>query len=205
MEKTNANAKTFVLYVDTNAMVNGDELELRVKMKVLTGSTAREVFFGTYAHVQGDPIKTSIPVVAPGHTTGVDFTLKKVAFFELVNNGDFATDTIWTKGAGWTIAAGVGTGATASTVLSQTPLRSLVNGAKYVLIFTLSSVTAGTLTPIVGSTSGTARSTNATFTETITAGAGALLEFSGSGFTGNIDDVSLERETDFDFSVVSVG
>jgi len=76
---TNAGAKTFVLYVDTNAMVNGDELELRVKMKVLTGGTVREVFFGTYAHVQGDPIKTSIPVVAPGHTSGIEFTLKQTA------------------------------------------------------------------------------------------------------------------------------
>ena len=28
---------------------------------------------------------------------------------ELLPNGDFATDTVWTKGVGWTIAAGLAT------------------------------------------------------------------------------------------------
>jgi len=65
---------TFVLYVDTNAMVLGDELELRAKTKVTSGGTTREFLIATYAHVQGQPIKASIPVASINECV---FTLKQ--------------------------------------------------------------------------------------------------------------------------------
>ncbi len=46
-------AGVFQLLVDVVNMVDGDELELRIDIKVLTGSTARTVFYATYAHEQG--------------------------------------------------------------------------------------------------------------------------------------------------------
>ena len=67
---------TFVLYVDTNAMVLIDELELRVKTKVLSGGTTREFLLATYTHVQGQAIKASIPVNSDQE---VVFTLKQTA------------------------------------------------------------------------------------------------------------------------------
>lgn len=67
---------TFVLYVDTNAMVLIDELELRVKTKVLSGGTTREFLVATYIHVQGQPIKASIPVASDQECV---FTLKQTA------------------------------------------------------------------------------------------------------------------------------
>lgn len=67
---------TFVLYVNTENMVLIDELEVRVKLKVLTGSTSQEFLIATYAHVQGQPIKASIPVNSPFE---VIFTLKQIA------------------------------------------------------------------------------------------------------------------------------
>ncbi len=65
---------TFVLSVDTSEMVLGDELELRAKVKVTSGGTTREYLIATYAHVQGQPIKTSIPVASINECV---FTLKQ--------------------------------------------------------------------------------------------------------------------------------
>lgn len=56
--------KTYVLVVDTGAMVSGDITILRIKTKVLSGGTLRLAYIATYAHAQGDPIKYSIPVPA---------------------------------------------------------------------------------------------------------------------------------------------
>lgn len=113
-------------------------------------------------------------------------------FAEYVTNGAFASDTGWTKGTGWTIAAGVATATGAiSTVLSQTSAITLIAGTTYTVTYTTSSVTAGTVTVSVGGTAGTARSTSATFIETIVAGSTQILAFTGAGFTGNIDNVSV--------------
>ena len=54
----------YVLVVDTNAMVNGDVLELRIKTKVLSGSASRLAYIAIYAHVQAMPNKYSTPVPA---------------------------------------------------------------------------------------------------------------------------------------------
>src|SRR3990167_9490828 len=75
---------------------------------------------------------------------------------EMVTNGAFAADTDWTKGANWSIAAGVATAANADADLSQ--LGSYQTGRNYVVTFTVSSYTDGTITPKVGGTAGTARS-----------------------------------------------
>ena len=109
-----------------------------------------------------------------------------------VSNGTFASDTIWTKGTGWTIAGGVGvaTGAI-STALSQTPTTAIIEGNAYLVTFTVTSFTAGTITPTIGTTAGTARGSAATFSEVIIAGSGPLVGFTTSGFTGEIDNVSV--------------
>lgn len=111
---------------------------------------------------------------------------------DVVTNGAFGADTDWTKGTGWTIAAGVadcdGTQVAASE-LSQTP--TLVDGVTYKLTFTMTR-SAGSVTPSVGGTAGTERSSAATFAEDIVAGATDTLSFSASeDFVGTIDDVLL--------------
>lgn len=69
-------AGVYLLVVDTNAMVNGDELELRAKTKAKTGSSSREAFYQCYSHIQGQPNKYSIPVPID---VEVLFTLKQTA------------------------------------------------------------------------------------------------------------------------------
>jgi hypothetical protein len=61
---TSTTGKTYVLSVDLTNMVNGDELELRIYTKALTGSTKHLAYFATFAHVQTAPNVFSVPVPA---------------------------------------------------------------------------------------------------------------------------------------------
>lgn len=61
---TSTTGKTYVLFVDTVNMVNGDELELRLKTKGRTGNSSQLAYIATYSHIQTAPNKYSIPVPA---------------------------------------------------------------------------------------------------------------------------------------------
>ena len=69
-------AGVYVLVVAANAMVNGDVLELRAKTKAKTGSTSQLAYVVTYAHVQTELNKYSVPIPVD---TEVVFTLKQTA------------------------------------------------------------------------------------------------------------------------------
>lgn len=81
-------SKTYVLTVNTENMVNSDELELRAYIKVLSGDSQWYlVYSANYLHDQGDSadagssaagdvVKVSPPVVSP---YSIKFTLKQVA------------------------------------------------------------------------------------------------------------------------------
>jgi hypothetical protein len=56
--------KTYVLVVDTGAMVDGDVTILRIKTKVLSGGTLRLAYSATYANAQTHPNVYSVPVPA---------------------------------------------------------------------------------------------------------------------------------------------
>ena len=116
---------------------------------------------------------------------------------DVVTNGGFATDTVWTKGGGWTIAAGV---ASRTATGSQSDLEQsvlLIVGATYRVTYTLTR-SAGGITPrLEGGTNvpGTLRTTSATFTDDLVAVAGNnVLSFNANAaFAGSIDNVSLVR------------
>lgn len=128
-------------------------------------------------------------------SANVDFWVTPITAAEanLTTNGTFASDTGWTKGTGWTIAAGVATATGAiSTAISQTAATPLIEGRSYSVTFTTSSVSAGSVAVTLGGgTAGTSRSTSATFTETIIAGSSQTIAFTGTGFTGNIDTITV--------------
>lgn len=69
-------AGTFVLQVNTSNMVNGDTVELRAKVKTLTGGAEALYMIAVYTHAQFDPVKMSIPVPSLYSLT---FTLKQTA------------------------------------------------------------------------------------------------------------------------------
>lgn len=112
---------------------------------------------------------------------------------DLVTTGDFSADSDWSKGTGWSIAAGVATKAAGTESDLEQTISALVQNQTYKHVFTIAAYTAGEITPRIGDTAGTARSSAETFTEYIKAGSGTKLEMRGnSTFAGNIDNVSLE-------------
>jgi len=59
---TETDPGVYVLVVDTNAMTNGDIVTLRIKTKDKSGGTSRLAYQATYAHVQTELHKYSIPI-----------------------------------------------------------------------------------------------------------------------------------------------
>lgn len=114
---------------------------------------------------------------------------------DLVTTGDFASDANWTKGANWTISGGNASHSSSSTEdLEQN--QAVTENVAYEVVFKVTTVTAGDVRVKIAGTAGTARSTNATFTETIIAGSGSdpKLEFTPtSDFDGDVDDVVVKQ------------
>jgi hypothetical protein len=113
---------------------------------------------------------------------------------EMVVNGSFTGDTDWTKGADWTLPGTVATCAPgAGTVLEPAAALTVVAGATYQVTYTMSGFTAGTCTVSIGGTSGSARGSNATFTELLVASDTSNLKFTGNAAGNyNIDDASVK-------------
>lgn len=114
---------------------------------------------------------------------------------DIVTNGAMASDTGWTKGTGWTVhtvAAGkADCDGTQEAVSDLSQAAGALAGVSYKVTYTVTR-SAGTVTPYLGGTAGTARSTANTFTETIVAGADGILLFrADADFVGTIDDVTV--------------
>jgi len=109
---------------------------------------------------------------------------------EVVVNGGFATDTVWTKGINWAITGGAAVATLATSNLSQASILTI--GSWYCITFTVSGYVTGTLTPTAGVTTGTAVSANGTYTQVLRALTSTDLIFTGTAFTGNIDNVSVK-------------
>ncbi len=127
---------------------------------------------------------------------------------QLVTNGTFDLDSSWTKGTGWTIAAGVAScdGSQAGDSDLEQVIASLTNLASYVVTFTVSGYSAGTITPVVGTTAGTARSADGTFTETIVCGASTDFALrADADFVGSVDVVKVNPTTSATCSLTYVG
>lgn len=111
-------------------------------------------------------------------------------------NGDFATDSGWSKETGWTISGGKATHA-AGAQSGITQAYSFAAGVSYEVTFTVSGRTAGSVrVQFTGGTTvnGATRSTNGTFTETLTAVSGNTsfgLASTSTAFDASVDDVSI--------------
>lgn len=111
----------------------------------------------------------------------------------LVDNCNFALNGyLWTAGANWAITplSNKATATASSATLAHTLTGSV---AKYRVTYTLSGVTAGTLTASIGGTSGAARSANGTYSELITGAGATVLTFTAAAFTGSISDICVQK------------
>ena len=119
---------------------------------------------------------------------------------EVVTNGDFATDSNWTKGTGWTISGGKANASSATSDLIQSI--SFTLGKTYRLTYTISNYSAGSVRTFIGAyVAGITRNSNGTFTDLLTptnASSNSLLYIVGlSGFVGSIDNVSVQEASRF--------
>ncbi len=150
--------------------------------------------------------KSSILNAPCGYSNGVYASLRPVQTFgsELITNGDFATDSNWTKGTGWSIANGKAsrTAQSGSTACDQSI--SLIAGKKYKIVYTLTMSAGSFNVRFSGTTNvnGLSRTTSGTYIDYLVAATGnntfRLVGADGS-FVGGVDNVSVKEATDADF------
>lgn len=59
---TITDAGVYVLVFDMNDLANGEEIEVTISLKVLSGGTTRQMYHGSFANTQGDKVGVSIPI-----------------------------------------------------------------------------------------------------------------------------------------------
>jgi len=149
-------------------------------------------------------------VFLPSGQAGKDgkaYSMKPIPEYgsELVTNGDFATDSDWNKGTGWTISGGTancdGT-QTGNTLLYQNIGHS--SNTLYRLQFTISNYVSGTIDFALDSPFFGAANSNGTFVFDITPTSGGnFIVRADENFVGSLDNVSVKEITtsgDFTFS-----
>lgn len=118
-----------------------------------------------------------------------------------VLDGDMGTTGSWTEQeTGWTVNDAVAgeadcTGAQGGDAdLGQTPATALVSGKTYQVIYDVTTYVAGNVTPVIGGTEGTDRSSTGTdIIEYIVAGGGSDIQMRGDvNFDGAIDNVRVK-------------
>lgn len=112
---------------------------------------------------------------------------------ELVSNGDFATDTWWSKDTGVAITGGacVFSAVTTSRGVYRSSLTQV--GKCYVVTYTV-VVNSGAIRPLIAGSFGVSRTTSGTYTEVLSGTSGALFGlFANPSFDGAVDNVSLRE------------
>lgn len=114
---------------------------------------------------------------------------------ELIVNGNFATDSNWSKGPGWSISGDVASSDGSQSGLSYlNQSGAIVSGKTYKATFELVSRSAGEVRVFVGGVENNSPKTiPAIYTEYITAGSTAFWIRASSTFVGSIRDVSVKE------------
>lgn len=112
---------------------------------------------------------------------------------DLVTNGSFASDTAWTKGTGWSIAAGVASHGTNGTgALEPSTALTVIAGGIYKVTYDVTYTSGTGVTPQIGGTSGATRAVTKTgYIDYIKAATTANLKFT----TANADRIDIDNVT----------
>ena len=142
-----------------------------------------------------------------GYKAGKAYSLKPIPYLgsEKVVNGDFATDTDWNKGTGWTIAnSKASCNGTNLSYLTQSSIIS--TGIYYKVQFDIVDYTSGSVKyRDNGLVSGQSFSGVGSYTDYVVAGGGQFRLMS-ENFIGSIDNVSVKEvlnDGDLDFTRAS--
>jgi hypothetical protein len=116
----------------------------------------------------------------------------------LLANGDFATDTVWTKGIGWVITAGQATCTTPGVISSLSQPYAFIPGRTYQMTIVVPSMAAtalvvrGYLAGAVAFSFGATLVAAGTYTRSIVATAADTFSIDGSlAVIASVDSVSL--------------
>lgn len=140
---------------------------------------------------EGLPYGTTVASVES--PTSLTLSQAATADIAYLSNGSFTGGTTgWTLGSGWSYGTNNVYHTSGTATLVPNPALNIVIGGIYTLTYSVSSCSAGTITPNLGGAAGTARSTNGTFIQALTATTTGNLIFTPSTtFNGTIDDVSI--------------
>jgi len=131
--------------------------------------------------------------------SGLIETPEEILSADLVTNGDFTTDSDWTKGTGWTISSGSANcdGSQTGTTSLTPSLNNVVNNVTYIVEYTISNYSSGSISIKLGNTGyGAVRTANGTYTEKIKAQATTFPRSqinADATFVGSIDNVSVKE------------
>jgi hypothetical protein len=134
------------------------------------------------------------------YRTGTEYV--EVTGTELITNGDFNTDTAWTKGAGWAIANGKATltAQGASTSLTST-IMTVTSGSIYKIVVDVVSTSTGfRLYDTLGVVSYALSVGKNTFYRTVSSTSYQVTPLGLSGASGSIESVSVIEVTSEDAS-----
>jgi len=147
----------------------------------------------------------SIVVTPNGYKAGELYAVVPVPTLgtELVTNGDFATDSGWTKGTSWTIGGGVATSDGGNSTLTQNI--AFVLGRNYLISFNVSRNSGTLFVRNVSSTTIHTIDVNnnvsfQSFTYAATSSNG-YINFYSYDYNGTIDNVSIKELTSADMDV----
>lgn len=112
---------------------------------------------------------------------------------DVVTNGNFATDTDWTKQTGWTISGGTANCNITTEAYGSIKQNVLTVGKTYKVTFSITSYTSGRLRASLGNVAnGTLRNAIGTYTEYLTcSGNNEFAFYTWGSFVGSIDNVSV--------------
>ncbi len=179
---------------------------------IIAGATQAITFTAAAFTGTLDNVVTALGTITPniggtagtGRTTAATFieaivttaaqNITFTADANFVGTIDNVTLSGWVLGTGWTTDGSTAVaGPTISTAISQTvnPAFPLVAGQAYLVTYTTTR-SAGSITPSLGGTAGTATTTGATYQEVIVAGSTQAISFGTSGFTGTLDNVIIQ-------------
>jgi hypothetical protein len=155
-----------------------------------SGAAGTAPFWGKLMRACGYS-ESVIPATSVTYKPTTDYSILGT---EKVTNGGFDEDSGWVKGANWTISGGIASkSAGGLNNLSQDT--SEVADEIYKVVYTINSISGGSLTVSIGGTNGAARSTPGTFTEYIKAAGTGDLTFTPShaDVICEIDNVSVKK------------
>ena len=110
---------------------------------------------------------------------------------DLVINGDFATDSVWIKGAGWTISNGKASNDGSSGNLQQSSILEI--GKVYLITITVSDYVSGNVQVSAGAGPRGVVSANGTYTFIQTSQNNSSFYLVSSAFDGSVESVSVQE------------